>query len=74
MKKTICVMLLFFAVGGLLTGIPELADGVRARGWGGVNYGRVFFPLLVGGVCAYTLYHERKKPESSGSDASAPKR
>ena len=35
----------------LLTGIPVLYEGIAARGFGGVNYGRVIFPLLISGVC-----------------------
>ena len=33
-----------------LTGIPYLAKGITARGWDGVNYGRILFPLLIGGI------------------------
>ena len=33
-----------------LTGIPYLLDGISARGWDGVNYGRVLFPLLICGI------------------------
>ena len=29
-------------------GIFSLAEGIAARGWGGVNYGQVLFPLLIG--------------------------
>jgi len=30
-------------------GIFSLAEGIAARVWGGVNYGQVLFPLLIGG-------------------------
>lgn len=30
-------------------GVFSLAEGIGARGWGGVNYGQVLFPLLIGG-------------------------
>ena len=33
-----------------LTGIPYLVDGIAVRGWSGVNYGRIFFPFLIGCV------------------------
>ena len=29
-------------------GIFSLAEGIAARGWGGVNDGQVLFPLLIG--------------------------
>ena len=29
-------------------GIFSLAEGIAARGWGGVNYGQVLFPPLIG--------------------------
>ena len=42
-----------------LTGIPYLVDGIAARGWGGGNYGRLIFPLLISGV-SYWLYKQNK--------------
>ena len=42
-----------------LTGISELAEGIAARGWSGVNYGRIGFPLLIGGG-AFWLYQKNK--------------
>lgn len=41
-----------------LTGIADLYEGIAARGWGGVNYGRVMFPLLIG---CFALWMLRKK-------------
>ena len=35
------------------TGIPEVIEGVRARGAGGVNYGRLIFPFLIGGIALW---------------------
>ena len=29
-------------------GVFSLAEGIGARGWGGMNYGQVLFPLLIG--------------------------
>ena len=33
-----------------LTGIPDLVEGITARGWGGVNYGHIIFPLLISSI------------------------
>ena len=42
-----------------LTGIPYLVEGIAARGWGGVNYGRIIFPLLICGI-AFWLFKKKK--------------
>lgn len=42
-----------------LTGIPNLVEGIAARGWGGVNYGRIIFPLLISGI-SFWLFKRRK--------------
>ena len=58
MKKTYLVI----AVVALITciaGVFPLAAGIAERGWGGVNYGRVIFPLLIG-VVALCLYSKKK--------------
>uniref|UniRef100_UPI00402981D7 hypothetical protein n=1 Tax=Gemmiger formicilis TaxID=745368 RepID=UPI00402981D7 len=47
MKKIVCIVILILAITGLLNGISYLISGISARGIGGVNYGRVIFPLLV---------------------------
>lgn len=57
MKKT-CLIVGGFALIALLTGIPVLIHGIAQRGPGGVNYGRVLFPLLLSGVCFY-LYKKK---------------
>ena len=46
MKKIVCIVILILAITGLLNGISYLISGISARGIGGVNYGRVIFPLL----------------------------
>lgn len=53
MKKKVCIVIL--AIIGMLTGISYLVEGISVRGIGGVNYGRVVFPLLValGAVCFF---------------------
>ena len=43
-----------------LTGVPELIEGIRARGAGGVNYGRIVFPLLIG-VIAFWQYRKHRE-------------
>lgn len=42
-----------------LTGIPYLVEGLAARGWGGVNYGRIIFPLLICGI-SFWLFKRKK--------------
>ena len=56
MKKA-CLIIGGFALIALLTGIPAIVEGVASRGFGGVNYGRVIFPLLLSGIC----FHFYKK-------------
>ena len=53
MKKIVCIVILILAITGLLNGISYLISGISARGIGGVNYGRVIFPLLVGAIVIY---------------------
>ena len=55
------VVILILAITGLLNGISYLISGISARGIGGVNYGRVIFPLLVGAIAVYFLKKEKKK-------------
>ena len=55
MKKIVCIVILILAITGLLNGISYLISGISARGIGGVNYGRVIFPLLVGAIAVYFL-------------------
>ena len=72
MKKIVCIVILILAITGLLNGISYLISGISARGIGGVNYGRVIFPLLVGAIAVYFLKKEKKKQKTSSlSDCSA---
>ena len=48
--KKICFVICIIAFITCLTGIPYLVEGIAERGFTGVNYGRIFFPLLTGGV------------------------
>jgi len=47
-KKKVCIGILILAIIGMFTGISYLAEGISMRGIGGVNYGRVIIPFLVG--------------------------
>lgn len=49
MKKVFLVLYVIMLISGL-TGIPYITEGILQRGWSGVNYGRVVFPFLMGGV------------------------
>ena len=56
--KKLCIIVGVFALIALLTGIPYLIEGIRARGLDGVNYGRVLFPALLCGLSIW-LYKKR---------------
>ena len=53
----ILFVIMLFAAG---TGMPILIQGIAERGWDGVNYGRVVFPLLLS-VLTFWLYRKQKK-------------
>lgn len=55
--KKLYIIVAIFALIALLTGIPYLIEGIRARGFDGVNYGRVLFPALVCGL-SFWLYRK----------------
>ena len=57
--KKVYVVISVVALIACLTGITYLAEGIAARGWDGVNYGRIIFPLLVSGISFWLL--KRKK-------------
>ena len=46
--KKIYLAVTAFALILCVEGIFSLAEGIAARGWGGVNDGQVLFPLLIG--------------------------
>ena len=56
--KKLFIIVAIFALIALLTGIPYLIEGIRARGFDGVNYGRVLFPALLCGL-SIRLYKKR---------------
>lgn len=54
-KRKVCIVILILAIIALLIGISYLVQGIYARGFGGVNYGSVIFPLLVGVIAVYFM-------------------
>jgi len=52
-RKQTWLVICVIAVITCLTGISELAAGIAARGWDGVNYGRVVFPVLLGSIALW---------------------
>jgi len=50
--KKLYIIVAISALIAVLTGIPYLIDGIRARGFDGVNYGRVLFPAI---ICALSF-------------------
>ena len=57
--RKLWLVILIIAIIGLLSGISYLADGIAQRGFGGVNYGRVIFPLIIG-IAAFYFYKKKK--------------
>lgn len=57
--KKVWLVILIFAIIGTITGISYLVYGIEQRGAGGVNYGRVIFPLITG-IIAFCLYKKRE--------------
>ncbi|MDD6320016.1 MAG: hypothetical protein PUA63_04040 [Oscillospiraceae bacterium] len=56
--KKVYLIIACIALIALLTGISELVGGIAARGFGGVNYGLVLFPLLIG-IFSFTAYKKQ---------------
>ena len=54
MKKSFVLLLIgvILLLAGF-AGIPEVAEGIRGRGLGGVNYGRIIFPFMLGGIALW---------------------
>jgi len=57
--KKVYLVIAVVALTTCLTGFPYLIEGIAARGWDGVNYGRIFFPLLISGI-AFGLFKRKK--------------
>lgn len=60
MMKKLWLVILIISIVGFLTGISYLVYGIAQRGFSGVNYGRVIFPLIIG-IAAFCLYKKRIK-------------
>lgn len=58
--KKVYLMIAVVALITCLKGIPYLVEGIAARGWDGVNYGRIVFPLLISGIF-FRLYKKDKQ-------------
>ena len=57
--KKVALVICVFALITALTGIPYMVEGITLRGWSGVNYGRVVFPLLISGI-SFVCYKKHK--------------
>ena len=57
--KKVYLAVAIVALIACLKGIPYLVEGITARGWDGVNYGRILFPLLICGV-SFGLFKQKK--------------
>lgn len=57
--KKVYLAIAVFALIACLTGICYLVEGIIAKGWGGVNYGRIIFPLLISGI-SFWLFIRKK--------------
>ena len=57
--KKVYLIIAIVALITCLTGIPYLVEGIAVRGWGGVNYGRIIFPLLISGI-SFGLFKRKK--------------
>ena len=55
----IYALLAILALITCMAGVFDVAEGIRQRGWDGVNYGRILFPLLVSMVF-FRLYKKKK--------------
>ena len=58
MKKAALVICIFALI-TVLTGVPYMVEGISQRGWDGVNYGRIVFPLLISGI-SFVKYRKYK--------------
>ena len=60
MKKSFVLLLIgvILLLAGF-TGIPEVVEGIRGRGLGGVNYGRIIFPFMLSGIALWQYSKHR---------------
>ena len=59
MKKNWYLVLSIVGLVFVVTAIPNLIEGIEARGFGGVNYGSIGFPLIIS-IVSFVLYRKRK--------------
>ncbi len=64
MKKVICII----AFIALLQGFSYIVEGITQCGWGGVNYGRIIFPLLISGISFWQYKRFRKMRFTSSEE------
>ncbi len=57
MKKVYLIVSIIAFI-AFLTGVPYIVEGIAQRGAGGVNYGRIIFPLILSGV--FFLLYKKK--------------
>ena len=55
MKKNWYLVLSIVGLVFVVTAIPNLIEGIEARGFGGVNYGSIGFPLIIS-IVSFVLY------------------
>lgn len=58
-KKAYLIIFIFAVMTLLLETIPRLIAGIQQRGFAGVNYGLVIFPILIS-IAAFYLYRKQK--------------
>ncbi len=59
MRKKVYLIIAVISFIAFFTGIPYLVNGIQARGLGGVNYGRIIFPLLIGLLVLYAYKRQK---------------
>lgn len=60
MIKKVYLMIIICMILAAIRNMPYLAEGIGARGLGGVNYGSVFIPFLIG-IWAFYKYRKWNK-------------
>ena len=68
MKKKACITILILSILGLLNGANHAIEGIRMRGIGGVNYGGVVFPLMIGIGAVCFLIKNKQSSQNGNKD------
>ena len=58
--KKVYLVIAVIALITCLTGVPYLVEGIAAKGLGGVNYGRIIFPLLISGISLWLFVRNKQ--------------